>query len=253
MQSWTMNVPAENSNALSGKFPALSSTSGFSLGDNVLTTSTLAKSDAFQIIKQSSSLFGLNYNSKGAVTVKDIMSLDKSGNLTPNSVVYNYSPTTSAGASYHKDQLILTSQESINGFKFYANYAKVRGFMLSGSFFAGDNFFTAYPQELEGVTINLFYKLSTGEYTNVTLSNGLTNLKRKDSSGNTIIDNTSHPIGIKATISGSYFKIVGLEKDDYIVFSKEGQPLNGGTYSGLKPYSFHSPLMVEREAFSSTF
>lgn len=247
MQSWTMNVPAENSNALSGKFPALSNTSGFSLGDNVLTTSTLAKSDAFQIIKQSSILFDLNYNSKGAVTVKDIMSLDKSGNLTSNSVVYNYSPTTSAGASYHKDQLILTSQESINGFKFYANYAKVRGFMLSGSFFAGDNFFTAYPQELEGVTINLFYKLSTGEYTNVTLSNGLTNLNR------TNLDKTSHPIGIKATISGSYFKIVGLEKDDYIVFSKEGQPLNGGTYSGLKPYSFHSPLMVEREAFSSTF
>ena len=233
MQSWTLNVPAENSNALSDRFPSLASSSGFSIGENVLTSSTLKKSNAFQVVGSSRSLKTLEYKSKGKVSVTEI-----------SSVAYNYAKLTSGDASYHEDQIIVASQETLNGFKFYANYAKVRGFMLSGTFFAGDNFFSAQSQELEDVTINLFYKNTSGEYNNITLKNGLTPI--------TGVNSDSHPNGVTATIDGSYFKIVGLEKDDYIVFSKEGQSLTG-TYSGLKPYSFHSPLMVEREAFSSTF
>lgn len=237
-QSWTTNAKAENSVSIDNKFPANSPV--YNYGTNVLSDETKNKSDAFSIVPLNSIVHNLYYHKKSEVTASG---LDK--------VMYNYSPAvrqTIEGASYNTDKIVVASHNVVNGYKFYANYAKVRGFMQSGSFFAGDNFFTARDQNLTGVNINLFYKIG-GVYQSRLITGNLSQEDLGISSSS-----KSHKNGVKVTIDGSYFKIEGLEYDDFIIFSKEGQPLISENVMGeSKPYSFHSPLMKEKQAFGSVF
>ncbi len=251
-QSWTANAKAENSVARSNKFPSMSNV--YNSGLDVLSSETKNKNQGFQVISLKSELQNFTYYKKADVTVTGL-----------SKVVYNYSPTEREsldGATYNSDKLVVVSHNVVNGYKFYANYAKVRGFMLSGSFFAGDNFFTAHDQSLTEVNINLFYLIG-GVY-----QSRLLTLPRPEKPGDRvqatftsaelgITDSHSHPNGIKVVAEGSYFMVEGLEKDDFIIFSKEGQPLisdnPSNVYGEKKPYSFHSPLMKDKEAFGSTF
>lgn len=284
LQNWTINTKAENSYAYGEKLPGYVSFLNENLinsSNKVISNSTLELSDAFQIVDFSNVL-------------KDILFRDKSesvvavNEIQEKGLVYCYSPTgdnkyskiqtgkdqsgnpiyltydsiyseTKKDDRFQGDQIVVTSHNVVNGYKFYANYSKVRNFMMSGTMFAGDNFFTSSSQYLEDYSLTLFFKNVT-EYVLRNLS--LNGIKKTETISHRQILNlaegdedpnpNSHPNGVTVTIDGSYFKVVGLEIDDFIVFQKEGQALNGSSSKNL-PYSFHSPLMKDKEALGGNF
>jgi len=134
--------------------------------------------------------------------------------------------------------LTFTSHASLNGYKLYSNYAKVRNFSLGGTLFAGDNFFTGNDQYLTGFELAV-YGPETTQALFYTTDAGA------EVVGNTtkyIINGTNYYV----TIDGSSFTVTGLRIGDIIDFEKIGQPLVSDPnfdLPGLLPYSFYSPSM----------
>lgn len=277
LQNWTMNIKAENSYAYEMKLPgylSLSEDNFISATNNVVSSSSLALSDAFQIVDFSNAFKTTEYKKKTDTNVT-------TSTIQENDLVFCYSPTgtdkyfkiqtgkTKSGEpiyqtyksigdntsdKYQGDEIVVTSHNVLNGYKFYANYAKVRNFMMSGTLFAGDNFFSDSSQYLDDVSLTLFFKNRNGEFVLISLD-----LKEGETTGTftheqilsiTDLDTNpnSHPNGMTVTIDGSYFKVTGLEIDDFIVFQKEGQSGNRNL-----AYSFHSPLMTDHDALGATF
>lgn len=265
MQNWTTNATAENSTALYHMFPTKVNQYNYgskkygnnvtSISLNLLSEDTIAKSDAFGVLstnKNQKTTF--EYKEKTAVTADDISSLVydySSGELLK---VYDryYSDGSTKEIQGLYDQLVVASHSAVNGYKFYGNYAKVRGFTASGTFFNGDKFFTSESQELKGVTIQLFFKIGS-EYTNLSLSceDGTTTFLHESLYGEDKAPEYAnrHPDGITVTIDGAYFKVDGLEYDDFLIFQKDAQSPSG---SDNKPFAFHSALLSEHVAFGTT-
>ncbi len=259
-QNWTMNTKAEYSLADKEKYPDKINTKTVHTGSDILSDKTKSLSDAFQVVASYRDVQNLKYYEKADIGVTQIQKKEGNEKL----LLYTYSPEhTRTGADADTkihDEIVVTSHSTINGYKFYANYAKVRGFLASGSFFAGDNFFTTGDQNLSEVSIFLFYKTyesnGTSKYVSRQLtvgSDGTGSISHGDgglfSSLNDYND-ACYPNGVKYTIDGSYFKVEGLENTDFIIFQKEGSSL---LTSENKPYSFYSQYLKEIEAMGSTF
>ena len=251
-QSWTTNAKAENSVAIDYTFPALANV--YNTGINCLENANNVGSRLLSCVQISKE------------QVEQFLYLKKSDSNANNlkNLVLDYLPEREENSDSTNDKLVLASHRSINGYKFYANYAKVRNFNLSGSFFAGDNFFTSSDQKLLGVSIQLFYKdldgsfksqllnVETGKTTNHFSYEALYPGYSKTDVSKNLNGPNSHIGGVTITQDGEYFKVEGLEKEDYLIFAKEG---NVGSMGAVveKPYSFHSPLLVDKEYCGSTF
>lgn len=273
-QNWTMNTKAEYSLADKEKYPASINTKTIHTGSEILSDKTKSLSDAFQVVESYRNVQDLSYYEKAEIGVTQIQKKEGNEKL----LLYTYSPVhTRTGADAETkihDEIVVTSHSTINGYKFYANYAKVRGFLASGSFFAGDNFFTTGDQNLSEVSIFLFYKIydehGSSKYTSTQLSvsDGQTTGTKthedlfSSSNGDNDVcypnnrknpNNPGNPedkVALTYTIDGSYFKVEGLENTDFIIFQKEGKSL---LTELNKPYSFYSQYLKEIEAMDSTF
>lgn len=239
LQSWTTNTKSENTNVLRNGLP--SKCDYDLISNSCLEKASTINSSAFKCINANTSEYSsiLYYNKNDS-------------DASFSKLVYDYLPTTKTNGNI-VDTLTVVSHSNINSCKFYANFAKVRNFLISGTFFAGDNFFTGKDQKLTDVSINLFIADNEGNYGSpITLIvNNEDKSKTIDRSelGSNISEN-SHLKGVTIYIDGAYFKVTGLEKDDFLIFQKE--ELANGT---RRPYSFHSALMVRKtvEAFGTEF
>lgn len=258
-QNWTINTKAEYSLADNEKYPSKINALTTKTGSNIISDETKSLSDAFQVVESYRNVLDLKYYEKSEIGVTEIQKKEGNSKL----LLYTYSPVhTRTGADAETkihDEIVVTSHSTINGYKFYANYAKVRGFLASGSFFAGDNFFTTGDQNLSEVSIFLFYKIyeadGTSKYnsTQLAVSVGETTGKKSHDelfSSSNNYNNACYPSGITYTIDGSYFKVEGLENTDFIIFQKEG---SSRLTDENKPYSFYSQYLKEINAMGSTF
>lgn len=258
LQSWTTNAYAENSLILGNTIPK--GLTGFTLGssdyngmigDNCIPTAMKTGSEAFQNISYKYSYSSPSYYDKSHIN--DPLSsfvyehlygyyMDDSSGEYEMVVV----PVSDESKTVTRSDLIVVSHAKINGYKFYANFAKVRNFVASGTFFAGDNFFTNSNQYLTGVTISVFDK--NGQrliYTNAE-SESVFSAETITETGNSSVNRTK---AITFVFDGAYFMVTGLEYGDFLYFEKEGAPLvnDGFTSSELTlPYSFHSSYMEKK-------
>jgi len=250
LQRWTSNVKAENIRALEAAFP--NSATPFLLDRYVegnADTKTLGCLETATTLGVSEFRNILNN-----LDLKDISDdvwlkyLEKNKSFSLQSVVRS---TLQESGDNLVDTLSLISHAKIDGYKFYANYAKVRNFVVSGTFFAGDQFFSGSSQYLTDVSINLFYHDSESNQQHMLLvvdaNSGTATYKQNQ------IENArenSHVHGVSVKIKGANFEISGLEHDDFLLFQKEGAVVNSNPSQnfvpGNLPYSFHSPLMKDK-------
>ena len=161
--------------------------------------------------------------------------------------------------------LSVVSNKKINGFTFYANFAKVRNFTVSGTVFAGDEFFsntnthylTDYSLQVYEVNLNqnegvaVSYSNNNNVYNLNATNNGdvisvipIINTNSSSASDYTTIDGRT--IHISVEIKGSEFVVKGLEHNMIITFTKTSENDNtSSSAGGLKTaYSFHNATMV---------
>jgi len=251
-QSWTTNTKAENSRIIESTLPAeavysVTEGSGSScIPDAHKTDSTLFNS----IERFGSEIDFSSFDSNGddAISEEEYANFLVEFNEKVKKSYYAKNESRELINDYAEElfikndkdyaltgSLVVSSHSDVNGYTFYANYAKVRNFTASGTFFAGDNFFTGNDQYLTGVTIIVFDK--DGKK----IASGSGSLSDTEIEGR-----TDH---ISIVCDGAYFKVTGLEHGDYLYFEKEGSPLiqEDFTPSVSLPYGFHSAQMVQKD------
>lgn len=267
-QSWTTNTKPENSRVLESTLPYvdLSKTAklDFNFNENASSiipvankkdstlfnsiskySTSLDASDSGFIDALKTALTSIKYYEKSADSnvinnyAHEIFVTNTDNPLTgtEESPIVENSATTGS--------IVVSSHYDLNGYTFYANYAKVRDFSASGTFFAGDNFFTGNDQYLTGVTAYVFNKNDkkiASTQTNRTFQ--IEELNNEDKFNSPIRTN---PIVI--SFDGAYFTVTGLEHGDTLYFEKEGAPLitDEFTASASLPYEFHSAQMVKQD------
>ncbi len=228
-QSWSTNANAENSLALEDTFP--DGIGQYNIGTNCIPNALETGSSAFNIVQINPKVVPSQYlepnNSTNGI----------------NALAYEQIANNSSSID---GELNVISHASLDGYKFYANFAKVRNFRANGTFFAGDNFFTGASQYIEDVTISLYNAnglriLIASELSLVTGKVTAASLNERFKDDEKYIQRVKD---IEIVFNGAEFSIVGLEAGDYLLFEKEGPPLLEDQTSsvGSLPYAFHSPL-----------
>ena len=196
-----------------------------------------------------------NYYTKGQITELNTPS------KYVKDTIYNMFDNTDKIVAVRSD-LAVVSHNKVNGYKFYANFAKVRNFSLSGTFFAGDNFFNGGNQYLTDVTVSVFDKKGNRLcISNVNRTFNIIQLNvNEDKDGNGEPDATGDKLSsvyrvndISFIFDGSYFTVTGLEIGDYLMFEKVGAPLLDDPIfddATNLPYGFHSTQMVRLDIAS---
>ena len=230
-QKWTMNTKAENTYLTSSSVPTVlqSNSTITNLSNSESTKTCIPKAESQKLAGLSEvNVSNTTYDSKSCFFVDNGDILAKEYIETKNI----------SGTDNSVSNLVVVSHSAVNAYTFYGNYAKVRNFTMSGTFFAGDNLFTNSGQYLTGVAITLF-----------------------DADGKKIIGSST--VGakfegdrIELTVEGSYFKLTGLAIDEFVIFELEGKPLLGGdgfvSSTDKLSYSFHNPLM-EKDKYVDYF
>ncbi len=274
LQSWTTNTYAENSNVIEETLPKG--------GQKPSGGATGITDDFYRYSNFNSDFVGSYSDYLNDVLTKDVIpiarsqdpnlytSIDAKYNETQKMMHYPSNELTKPLSSYVYDhiyevkeenvsthqlervavisEIVVTSHAKLHTTKFYANWAKVRGFVVSGTFFAGDNFFTGADQHLKFVDVSVF---NNGEFITALRPNNDTSYSIKDDFSDIGQQYRTQPIKIEQ--NGSYFSVSGLEWNDYVYFEKMDNATMGegtATVSSLMPFNFHSPLMDKNIVYS---
>lgn len=242
LQNWTVNAKAETSYVLEQSMPnGARYDSGFYINNTTkspLYEALLVETDAMRVVSSQ------KYAEPRVVNYQKSNYLPTHGNVLFDSNLV-YEDLQGGQGVDTVGTLYVSSHATINGYKFYSNYAKVRNFSISGTFFDGDNFFTDANQYLNNVNVFVYNKNKTtnpvcyiGGSSENRIVKDLTSQKRY----------TSSSVEIPATREivllrdNAEFTITGLDFDDFLVFEREGSAEGAQGFNTLA-YSFHSPEM----------
>lgn len=251
LQNWTVNAKAETSYVLEQSMPnGARYDSNFFINNttkSALYEALLADTDAIKVVNSS------NYAGR-------VVNYQPSNYYPTNgSVLFDtniiYEDLQGGNGVDTVGKLYVSSHTSINGYKFYSNYAKVRNFSVSGTFFDGDNFFTNENQYLNNVNVFVYNKNKTsnpvcfigGSSDTKIVMDKVSQKRYTASTPSTEILATREIVLLR---DNAEFTITGLEFDDFLIFEREGSADTETHGFNTLTYSFHSPemekVMIER-------